>query len=93
MKKFALALSLLFVLLAGWSLAAGGGASDPLISLSYLEGEFTDKVSARVDKLLDQSDEDLLNTAENLLDEWDEETGHVFMTGPATHVFDGEYDI
>ena len=73
MKKFALALSLLFVLLAGWSLAAGGGASDPLISLSYLEGEFTDKVSARVDKLLDQSDEDLLNTAENLLDEWDEE--------------------
>ena len=28
-----------------------------------------------------------------LLDEWDEETGHVFMTGPATHVFDGEYDI
>lgn len=27
-----------------------------------------------------------------LLDEWDETTGHVFMTGPATHVFDGEYD-
>ena len=26
-----------------------------------------------------------------LVDEWDEETGHVFMTGPATHVFDGEY--
>ncbi|MBQ7888097.1 MAG: diaminopimelate epimerase [Clostridia bacterium] len=28
-----------------------------------------------------------------LVDQWDEETGHVFMTGPATHVFDGEYDI
>lgn len=28
-----------------------------------------------------------------LVDEWDEATGHVFMTGPATHVFDGEYDI
>ncbi len=28
-----------------------------------------------------------------LVDEWDEETGHVFMTGSATHVFDGEYDI
>ena len=27
-----------------------------------------------------------------LEDEWDEATGHVFMTGPATHVFDGEYD-
>lgn len=26
-----------------------------------------------------------------LMDEWDEETGHVFMTGPATHVFTGEY--
>lgn len=24
--------------------------------------------------------------------QWDEATGHVFMTGPATHVFDGEYD-
>ena len=27
-----------------------------------------------------------------LIDEWDEQTGHIFMTGPATHVFDGEYD-
>ena len=24
---------------------------------------------------------------------WDEATGHVFMTGPATHVFTGEYGI
>ena len=28
-----------------------------------------------------------------LVDEWDEETGHVFMTGPAAFVFDGEYDF
>lgn len=28
-----------------------------------------------------------------LVDEWDEATGHVFMTGPATFVFDGTYDI
>lgn len=28
-----------------------------------------------------------------LIDEWDEETGHIFMTGPAAHVFDGEYDV
>lgn len=27
-----------------------------------------------------------------LLIEWEETTGHVFMTGPAAHVFDGEYD-
>jgi len=26
-----------------------------------------------------------------LVDEWDAETGHVFMTGPATQVFTGEY--
>ena len=28
-----------------------------------------------------------------LVDEWDEETGHVFMTGPASFVFDGTYDM
>lgn len=28
-----------------------------------------------------------------LLDEWDEATGRVFMTGPATRVFDGVYDL
>lgn len=28
-----------------------------------------------------------------LVDEWDETTGHVFMNGPATHVFDGEYNV
>ncbi len=29
----------------------------------------------------------------DLIIEWDEETNHVFMTGPATEVFRGEYDI
>ncbi|MBP3655116.1 MAG: diaminopimelate epimerase [Clostridia bacterium] len=28
-----------------------------------------------------------------LVNEWDEETGVVFMTGPAAFVFDGEYDV
>ena len=28
-----------------------------------------------------------------LVDEWDEATGHVFMTGPAAFVFDGTYDV
>ena len=28
-----------------------------------------------------------------LVDEWDETMGHVFMNGPATHVFDGEYNV
>jgi len=29
----------------------------------------------------------------DLIIEWDEETNHVFMTGPATEVFSGEYSI
>lgn len=29
----------------------------------------------------------------DLIIEWDDETNHVFMTGPATEVFRGEYDI
>jgi diaminopimelate epimerase len=29
----------------------------------------------------------------DLVIEWDEETNHVFMTGPATEVFRGEIDI
>lgn len=28
-----------------------------------------------------------------LVNEWDEATGHVFMSGPAAFVFDGEYDV
>ena len=27
-----------------------------------------------------------------LHDRWDDRTGHVFMTGPAAFVFDGEYE-
>ena len=27
-----------------------------------------------------------------LYNRWDEKTGHIFMIGPATHVFDGEYN-
>ena len=29
----------------------------------------------------------------DLVIEWDEKTNHVFMTGPATEVFSGEYNI
>ena len=41
---------------AVWTAAAAGGASDPLASLSYLQGAFTNKVDAEVDKRLDASD-------------------------------------
>lgn len=38
-----------------------GGASDPLASLSYLTGTFTDAVDQRVEEKLDASDQALLN--------------------------------
>ena len=37
--------------------AAAGGTSDPLASLSYLTGTFTDAVDRQVEEKLDASDE------------------------------------
>ena len=48
---------------AGLAYAAGGTASDPLISLEYLEGAYTDTVMDRAEELLDSSDNTLLNAA------------------------------
>lgn len=44
------------VLTAAWAAAAAGGAADPLASLSYLQGVFTNRVDTEVDKRLDASD-------------------------------------
>ena len=67
MKKKApvLLLGLLGALLV-WAAAAGGDVSDPLVSLSYLTGTFTDRVTDRVDELLEESDRALLEQAEDL---------------------------
>ena len=63
-KKILLLLPLCLLLLAVvWGLAAGD-AGDPLASLSYLEGTFTDAVNSRVDQKLDASDAALLSGAE-----------------------------
>ena len=43
------------------AVAAGGDLSDPLASLSYLTGIFTDTVDERVEEKLDASDEALLS--------------------------------
>ena len=48
-----------------WAAAAGGGADDPLASLSYLNGTFTVAVDKRVDTALDASDALLRERAEN----------------------------
>lgn len=61
---------------SGETLACGTGACAVAVS-SILNGFTEDKVTV---KLL----------GGDLLIEWDKETGHVYMTGPAAVVFDGE---
>lgn len=55
MKKLALLLPVC-LLLAVAAFAAGGGASDPLVSLSYLLGTFTEEVEEQVESRLDQAE-------------------------------------
>ena len=68
MKKVSvLALFFALTVLAGVVFAAGGDSSDPLISLSYLQGTFRDKVDRSVDNKLDSSDKDAYAQAESAL--------------------------
>lgn len=60
-------LFLTFSALMVWALAAGGGITDPLVSLSYLDGTYTDTVDARINEKLDVSDQFLLSAAEQKL--------------------------
>ena len=63
-KKTLIIFPLCVLLLAVvWSLAAGD-REDPLISLSYLEGIFSDAVDSRVERKLDASDAALLADAD-----------------------------
>ena len=65
MKKKRLLLPILCLLLPLTlmvsALAAGGDLTDPLASLSYLTGIFTDTIDKKVDEKLDASDEELLS--------------------------------
>ena len=63
-KKLLIFLPLCLALLAAvWGLAAGD-ASDPLASLSYLEGTFSSTVDSRVEEKLNASDDALLSGTE-----------------------------
>ena len=62
------------------------------VTLACGTGSCAVRVAANLCGLCDRRATIVLDGGE-LVDQWDEETGHVFMTGPATHVFDGEYDI
>lgn len=58
-KTALIAAGLLLTVTAASALATGGGASDPLASLSYLTGIFTDTVDREVEERLDEADEHL----------------------------------
>lgn len=60
-KTALITVCLLLTVTVVYALAAAGGASDPLASLSYLTGTFTDAVDQRVEEKLDASDQALLN--------------------------------
>lgn len=65
MKKRILIPAILCLTLLGTIVAhaAGGSASDPLISLKYLQGDYTDALLERAETLLDSADEALLDSA------------------------------
>lgn len=63
-KKLALLLPVC-LLLAAVAFAAGGGEDDPLVSLSYLTGKFMERLEDEVEERLDESDEELLELAED----------------------------
>ena len=62
------------------------------VTLACGTGSCAALVAANLCGLADRRAAIVLDGGE-LVNEWDEATGHVFMTGPATHVFDGEYDL
>lgn len=66
MKKRARMVPFLFLALSAvliGAIAAGGDSSDPLVSLSYLNGTYTSVVDSQVSGKLDASDAALLNAA------------------------------
>ena len=62
------------------------------ITLACGTGSCASLVAANINGLCERKATIVLDGGE-LVDEWDEETNHVFMTGPATDVFDGEYTL
>ena len=67
-RPIALLASLLAVtVLATAATAAGGDASDPLISLNYLQTTFTTKANSSIDAALDKSDQAAYAKAEAAL--------------------------
>ena len=62
------------------------------ITLACGTGSCASLVAAYINGLCERKATVVLDGGE-LVDEWDEATNHVFMTGPATEVFDGAYTL
>lgn len=63
---------------------AGGSLSDPLASLSYLTGIFTDTINKQVEEKLDDSDEELLSG------DWETSSGSSAATWAETRMKEGD---
>lgn len=65
MKKrtFLLALVLTALVFVGYAVAAGGDASDPLVSLDFLNGTFRRQAEERIDEAVTKADAGALNDA------------------------------
>ena len=65
MKKrtFLLALVLTVLVFVGYAVAAGGDASDPLVSLDFLNGTFRRQAEERIDEAVTKADAGALNDA------------------------------
>lgn len=66
------------------AMAAGGSLSDPLASLSYLTGIFTDTINKQVEEKLDDSDEELLSG------DWETSSGSSAATWAETRMKEGD---
>ena len=84
MKKLVLFLSVCVLLASAVWVGAAGNAGDPLASLSYLNGEFSQRAEKKIDQALEQSDKDLAERLEN------GEVGEAAATWQETRLKEGD---
>ena len=84
MKKLVLFLSVCALLASAVWVGAAGDAGDPLASLSYLNGEFSQRAEKKIDQALEQSDKDLAERLEN------GEVGEAAATWQETRLKEGD---
>ena len=84
MKKLVLFLSVCALLASAVWVGAAGDAGDPLASLSYLNGEFSQRAEKKIDQALEQSDKELAERLKN------GEVGEAAATWQETRLKEGD---